>query len=450
LRSTLIIALLLLFSFSQAQDKKIMIWGFVEEDGKPLLGAKVYVYADDTQIRSVYSDEKGRFEVDLNYDAYYRFEFYKRNYVKKKIEIDATEVPEDDKRFGHEWGGWQVELLRKVPGLDTSIYEFPVAKAVYEEDEANFGFDYSYMHQKEEEFKEAEKEQKRLIKEYEKQLKEEEAKYAELMANANKAFENDEKEEALKAYNAVLEFRSNDQLAIERSELLTALLNREEMYAKYKGQSKASEAGNELSAAVEFWRKAKPLNPESDEAQKEIERITALIQAKEAELLAEQRAAEAATIAEEEAQRMAAQKEKERQLEEERKQKEAEAEAQRLAEEERLKKEKEEADRLLAERQAEEMAAAESSSGEKKNLESLKDMDMHSEAFVMELAKIYPDGVTEEVEKFKNRTVYKRIVVKGNRGHLYEKVVYNYGGKFYFKDGDSVGQFIWDKETVLD
>ena len=437
----------------EAAVGKIMIWGFVKEEGRGLR-VKVYVYADDTQVRSLNTDEKGRFEVDLPYDAYYKFEFAKRNYVQKMIEIDATEVPRDHQRFGHEWGGWQVELLRKVPGLDTSIYEFPVAKATYEEDEANFGFDYSYMNAKEKEFKEAEKEQKRLIKEYEKKQKEDAELYAELLDKANTAYDANELEGALDAYEKVLEIKSNEALALERRDEIKLTLETQANYAKFKGEAKAKEAGGELELAIEFWRKAKPLKPESPEAQTEIERITKILDDKKAELLAEEQQAEKERMLAAEAVRAEERAAAEQKKEEERLKKEEERKAQEAAEEARLKREKEEADRLLAERREAEMKEAEAKRAalSEEGLtaqEILDQMDKHSDEFVMKIASLYAEGVTEEVEKFKNRTVYKRIVVKGNRGHLYEKVVYNYGGKFYFKDGDSVDQFIWDKETVL-
>lgn len=418
-------------------------------------GAKVYVYADDTQVRSVFTDEKGRFEVDLDYDAYYRFEFYKRNFVKKKIEIDASQVPVEHQRFGHEWGGWEVELLRKVPGIDTSAYEFPVAKAIYEDYEANFGFDYTYMRSKEEAFKEAEKEQRRMIKEYEKQQKELEAQYASLLAEANKAYDAKEWEKALENYEKIIEIRSDESLARERRDEIKFILNNKEQYNQFVAEAKAKESGGDLDGAIEFWRKAKPLLPELSEAQNEIERITALIAKNKEALAVEARKEEAALMAQAEEKRKAEREALEKKKEEERLKKEAELAAQQKAEEERLRKEKEESERLLAEKRAAEMKEAEekrlANLGDMESIkERLNQMDKKSDEFVMELAKVYPNGVTEEVEEYKNRTVYKRIVVNNNRGHLYEKVVYNYGGVFYFKDGDSVAQFVWDKETVLD
>lgn len=68
--------------------------------------------------------------------------------------------------------------------------------------------------------------------------------------------------------------------------------------------------------------------------------------------------------------------------------------------------------------------------------------------FVDELAQKYPQGVTEEITKEATKTITTRIVVKGNQGDEYRKVVHNWGGKFFFKNGEPISEFIYNTETV--
>jgi hypothetical protein len=58
-----------------------------------------------------------------------------------------------------------------------------------------------------------------------------------------------------------------------------------------------------------------------------------------------------------------------------------------------------------------------------------------STVYKNDLAKKYPQGVTEEIERENNAKVTKRIVVDGNKGSLYIKKETGFGQVYYFKDG---------------
>ncbi|UTW62527.1 hypothetical protein KFE98_21440 [bacterium SCSIO 12741] len=90
---------------------------------------------------------------------------------------------------------------------------------------------------------------------------------------------------------------------------------------------------------------------------------------------------------------------------------------------------------------------AEQAHKEEEKLDDLDHMDKKSDAFIAALAKNYPQGVTERTYKKNNKTITKRIVVEGNKGTEYMKVVHSWGGVYYFKNGDPISQIIWDKET---
>ncbi|MCW5897869.1 MAG: hypothetical protein KIT10_01260 [Flavobacteriales bacterium] len=62
------------------------------------------------------------------------------------------------------------------------------------------------------------------------------------------------------------------------------------------------------------------------------------------------------------------------------------------------------------------------------------------------LAQEYPPGVTEESYTEGNKVIIRRVVVNGNRADEYSKVIAKWG-TFYFKNGQSISEAIWSKET---
>jgi hypothetical protein len=68
-------------------------------------------------------------------------------------------------------------------------------------------------------------------------------------------------------------------------------------------------------------------------------------------------------------------------------------------------------------------------------------------SYTNELARKYPQGITEEVLKENNSKVTKRIVVDGNKGSLYIKKETGFGAVYYFKDGIEITEQEFKKNT---
>ncbi len=73
---------------------------------------------------------------------------------------------------------------------------------------------------------------------------------------------------------------------------------------------------------------------------------------------------------------------------------------------------------------------------------------MSIEDYRKELAETFPSGITETVSEEGNKVITKRVVVHDGKGDEYKKVVHNWGGVFFFKNGDAVTERVWDQETV--
>jgi hypothetical protein len=62
------------------------------------------------------------------------------------------------------------------------------------------------------------------------------------------------------------------------------------------------------------------------------------------------------------------------------------------------------------------------------------------------LAQEYPEGVTEESYTEGNKVIIRRVVVNGNKADEYSKVIAKWG-TFYFRNGQSITEAIWNNET---
>ena len=83
------------------------------------------------------------------------------------------------------------------------------------------------------------------------------------------------------------------------------------------------------------------------------------------------------------------------------------------------------------------------------NNKEVKEEDYSNiEEFKNELARKYPPGLTEEVIHEKGRVITRRIIVVDNRGDEYKFIKYNWGGKYYFKNGKPITELSWTKNTV--
>ena len=86
------------------------------------------------------------------------------------------------------------------------------------------------------------------------------------------------------------------------------------------------------------------------------------------------------------------------------------------------------------------------------NLDALQNLrqeqgKQHNTAYKSELVEKYPQGVTEESSTMGNKVIITRVVVKGNKADEYKKVL-DRAGNYYFKNGQSISEETWNRETI--
>ena len=83
----------------------------------------------------------------------------------------------------------------------------------------------------------------------------------------------------------------------------------------------------------------------------------------------------------------------------------------------------------------------------------LEDIDFSNkeiaEKFLSELARKYPEGITTENYDATGGKKIKRIIVnRSGVANDYREVTHNWGGVYYFKNGQSISKFLFSQETT--
>ena len=60
--------------------------------------------------------------------------------------------------------------------------------------------------------------------------------------------------------------------------------------------------------------------------------------------------------------------------------------------------------------------------------------------------KDYPEGLTEETKTEGNKTIYRTVIKKKDSSTIFQKVVYGWGGLYYFIDNTIISGTTYDAE----
>lgn len=63
------------------------------------------------------------------------------------------------------------------------------------------------------------------------------------------------------------------------------------------------------------------------------------------------------------------------------------------------------------------------------------------------LSKIYPEGITIETTKDKWKETKRVIVNRNGMCNIFSEVIHSWGGKYYFKNNETISQYVFTKET---
>ena len=454
--------------------------------------------SENGSVIETISPAKSKNVTQLKFDKDYVLSFEKPGYITKRVAVNTKNVPEEIKGINLDFD-FAVEIFEQYEGLNTVVFNQPVARWFYDAQEDEFTYDTDYT-------KSIRSALVDFDKQYEKAQLTGKSKQSESKAPENPV-QVSESQPAVEpnASQATLTEKTNDQPKEEPTVDVESdkdkeekarqekLLEQQQLEAKGRSEEEArqerikaeEERKRELQERAEAEDRAAKAKMEEEAAAKQKPEVTneptnnekAQVDEEERarkklKLEAEIRAAEEAARAEEK------RRAEIEQLEIERRQREADA---RRAEEERLaakkraeeeRKKQQEATRAEEERkrleaseaafeaerqrkakeayEAEQRAMAKAKAvaeaQERERSEALAKMEEERKSLSVKDAGAVITRTEEEIVEH-NRTITQITIVREFMTYVYKKVVYSWGGIYYFRDDDSITKAVFELET---
>jgi tetratricopeptide (TPR) repeat protein len=265
----------LFFSMSQGQEKdRLILAGMVAEGEEPLADAVVGLYEGDRPVKTVQTDQRGDFQLEMQLGKSYTIEFSKQDYVAKKISVNSS-VPEG------QGGKWEAEfsigLFKMYPGLDVSALDDPVTRILYKENERGFGYDEMYTR----------KMMAKIDKIMEQLARLKEKAYRRLIRKGDELFDDKKYEECIGYYQKALDQRPDDRYPkkqIERArEMMDEIKERQTLYQSAVARADRLFQQKHFEKARETYYEALDYDPGKEYPEKQIARIDRLIKQKQQE-----------------------------------------------------------------------------------------------------------------------------------------------------------------------
>jgi len=137
-----VILLLLVFVSTQTLGQDVVVLVKFQVDGGSFSGTKVTI-TENGAVKKVFEPGKSKMMPELVFDKDYMITFEKDGYITKRVEISTKNVPEDIKGEDLDFD-FAVEIFEQYEGVNTVIFNQPVAKWFYDPQEDEFTYDTDY------------------------------------------------------------------------------------------------------------------------------------------------------------------------------------------------------------------------------------------------------------------------------------------------------------------
>ncbi len=181
------------------------------------LGAvEVSVHKDGRQVDKFTTRNNGKYEFYLSVGSDYTFYFEKAGYVKRSIQIDSRNIPEEVVGAGiiMPTDMSMFSITAAMEGADLSIFDKPIGKAKYDPVQADLIWDFQYTQKVKGEinaFIRNLQKKKKDVSEEDKAAEEAEAAFAKLVKEGDAAMSKENYDEAVEKYRAALDMKPDDQ-----------------------------------------------------------------------------------------------------------------------------------------------------------------------------------------------------------------------------------------------
>jgi hypothetical protein len=199
------------FSSDTFAQEKCTVKGNVTINGGDLNSVKITLYKDSEQVSVRNVAKNGKFSYTLNFGYDFIFEFSKNDFVTKRVSV-STYVPQDvlerDSRFPP--CKFSIELFRFFPGIDLSIFDYPIGMIMYNNETDLIETDLSFLTDIEAELKRIEKETRLKQKAYWAEKARIEAEFNSAIKKADIEFQKKNYTDSKSYYNEALTLRPNE------------------------------------------------------------------------------------------------------------------------------------------------------------------------------------------------------------------------------------------------
>lgn len=264
----------------QAQEWQLIMDLIVTDEGKKLQGANVSVIQNGTTVSTYTTDSKGQVDVPIPHDGVYILDVTYPGFIHKKLEIDTRNVNQEEVGDEDIFYRADVELFRKIEGLNLDILNKPIGQIWYDAEFGGFTYNREYTLSKQAAL--AELKENYLKKKEEEAKRKEEIKkqYEEAIKKADDAFEAGKWEEAKQFYLKAQELDpSNTYPSFQLGEISSKLIEKNANQAKYESAislADAAFASKDYKEALEHYKTASSYKPEDEYAVSKIKEVQEL------------------------------------------------------------------------------------------------------------------------------------------------------------------------------
>ncbi|MGC8824927.1 MAG: hypothetical protein ACP5PZ_10115 [Bacteroidales bacterium] len=241
----------------------------VEKDiDVPLSGAKATLYEKGKEIASVVTKSDGIVTFTLQPNSEYIIEISKDNYVSKRVSIN-TKIPEyENQQFEI---AFSVLLFVPCEGLDYSMLQSPVLKVVYNDVKRDFLPDKLYDQIMQSKLEQLMKKNQECI----------DAKFKDLVNKADRLFREKRYAEARPVYVEASQLKPNDKYVQEQIAEIDRLLAKQKddskKYAEIIAQADKYFDNQRYPMAREWYKRALVVRPDESYPVRQIARIDSLL-----------------------------------------------------------------------------------------------------------------------------------------------------------------------------
>lgn len=269
-------ALLITELSSYSQEGSLKVLGEADNNFVPLVNAKVSLFQNGKEVKSVYTGSNGKFELDLDLNSEYVIVVEKPGLLSKKI-VFNTQVPDNAaKKYTK---AFSMGLFPGCEGVNTSALNDPVDRIQYSANKDDFISDNTYF----------EKMRSRIDKLMNDIQTCEDDKFRNIVREADQLYNSNQLEQSREKYQEALKMRPDDKYSQKRIDNINKKIgNNKEQEEKYNlaiNQADQFNASGDYEEAEKKYREALTYQPQNSYPQQKINEIDQKLQAqKQSEL----------------------------------------------------------------------------------------------------------------------------------------------------------------------